>query len=135
MVLPSLKARECTIFQSTSRDGHVSNPEHNGITNLYVMQPTTLGGSTDPQPGTLVCAAGLSMASQYTTLRLMDFTNTDWQFDLELVGPHRAGRQHLGTRTFVSGSGVSTGDVLTDGAVRRGRCAWPWPTRPARTYI
>ena len=44
-------------FNNTSRDGNVANPEHNGITNLYVMQPTTLGGSTDPQPGELFTAS------------------------------------------------------------------------------
>ena len=49
-------------FTNTSREGNISNPQHDGITNLYVMQPTTLGGSTDPQPGTLFTNAGLGMA-------------------------------------------------------------------------
>ncbi len=51
-------------FTNTSREGNVSSPQHDGITNLYVMQPTTLGGSNDPQPGTLVhqCRPGHGLA-------------------------------------------------------------------------
>ena len=36
-------------FTNTSREGNISSPQKDGITNLYVMQPTTLGGSTDPR--------------------------------------------------------------------------------------
>ena len=45
------------------------NPE-NGITNLYVMQPSTLGGNSPLPVGTLFVPAGLSMYAQYTVLRI-----------------------------------------------------------------
>ena len=43
----------------------------NGLTDLYVMQPTTEGGSTPLPVGTLFTPSALGMAGQVTTLRLM----------------------------------------------------------------
>ena len=60
------------------------NPE-NGITNLYVMQPSTLGGNTPLPVGTLFTPAALSMVAQYTTLRFMDLERHQRQPDLQLV--------------------------------------------------
>jgi hypothetical protein len=51
------------------------NPE-NGITNLYVMQPSTVGGNTPFPVGTLFNSAALNMFSQYTTLRMILLNNT-----------------------------------------------------------
>ena len=52
------------------------NPE-NGITNLYVMQPTTLGGNTPSPVGTLFTPAALSLASSSSVLRLMDLNDAN----------------------------------------------------------
>jgi hypothetical protein len=64
-------------FTNTSREGNHTTPQHDGITNLYVMQPTTLGGSTDPSPGTLFTNAALTQLSQYSTLRAMGLLDTN----------------------------------------------------------
>ena len=49
----------------------------NGITNLYVMQPSTPGGN-DPLPvGTLFTPSALAMAANYSVLRCMDATATN----------------------------------------------------------
>ena len=122
-------------FTNTSRDGNVSNPEHNGITNLYVMQPTTLGGSTDPQPGTLFTQAGLGMAVAVHDVAADGLHRHQRQPDLELVRPHRPGRQHLvrldSCRRQRRGRPATTATYAAPAC--RGRCASPWPTRPART--
>ena len=52
------------------------NPQ-NGITNLYVMQPSTLGGNTPLPVGTLFTPSALSMFAQYTVLRLMGLDDTN----------------------------------------------------------
>ena len=61
------------------------NPQ-DGITNLYVMQPSTPGGSSPLPVGTLFTPATTSMLAQYSVLRFMalddvnsDITNwSDW---------------------------------------------------------
>jgi hypothetical protein len=64
-------------FTNTSREGNTTNPQQDGITNLYVMQPTTLGGNVDPAPGTLFTQSALTQLSQYSTLRVMGLTDTN----------------------------------------------------------
>ena len=103
-------------FTDTSRDGKVSSPEHNGITNLYVMQPTTLGGSTDPQPGTLFTNAALAMAAQYDTLRLMGFTDTNGSLVSNWSDRTIPADEIWNGWAITGGSGVSTGDPSTAGA-------------------
>ena len=81
----------------------------NGITNLYVMQPTTLGGNTSIPVGTLFNPSALSMLAQYSVLRFMGLNATDgtltsnWS-DRTLV----AGNFWSGT-SFNSQAGVDTG--------------------------
>ena len=53
-------------FTNTSRG---PNTPERGISNLYVMQPTTLGGNTPIPVGTLFTPSALNMFSQYTALR------------------------------------------------------------------
>ena len=110
VLLPNQNAGFYLMFTNTSRDGNVSNPEHNGITNLYVMQPTTEGGSTDPQPGTLFTPAGLDLAAQYTTLRLMDFTKTNGNLSSNWSDRTVPGDNFWSGWTLTGGSGVTTGD-------------------------
>ncbi len=100
-------------FANTSRDGKVSNPEHNGITNLYVMQPATYAGSTDPQPGTLFTQAALGEAAQYTTLRLMDFTDTNGNLTSNWSDRTVPGDNIWTGWQFLGGSGVETGNTTT----------------------
>jgi len=64
-------------FTNTSREDNTSSPQHDGITNVYVMQPTTLGGNTDPQPGTLFTNAATSQLSQYSVLRTVGPSDTN----------------------------------------------------------
>ncbi len=117
MVLPSGSWNGMYLtFADTSRDGKVSNPEHNGITNLYVMQPTTLGGSTDPQPGTLFTNAALAMAAQYDTLRLMGFTDTNGSLVSNWSDRTIPADEIWNGWAITGGSGVSTGDPSTAGA-------------------
>ena len=96
-------------FTNTSREGNITNPQHDGITNLYVMQPTTLGGSTDYQPGTLFCNAGLSMASQYDVLRLMGFTDTNGSLVTNWSDRTVVHDEIWNGWTMTAGSGVTTG--------------------------
>ncbi len=100
-------------FTNTSRDGKVSSPEHNGITNLYVMQPTTEAGSIDPQPGTLFTQAGLDLAAQYTTLRLMDFLDTNGNLTSNWSDRTIPGDNIWNGWQFLGGSGVDTGNTAT----------------------
>jgi hypothetical protein len=80
----------------------------NGITNLYVMQPSSLGGDTPLPVGTLFTPAALAMTAQYSTLRLMDLQNTnnnltsDWS-DRTLVSDN-----FWSSIQFNSGTGVDT---------------------------
>ena len=103
-------------FTNTSREGNVSNPQHDGITNLYVMQPTTLGGSSDTVPGELFTPASLGMASQYTVLRLMGFTDTNGNLTSNWSDRTIPADEIWNGWTFTGGSGVETGDPQTSGA-------------------
>jgi hypothetical protein len=58
-------------FTKTQRDGGGG-----GVTNIDVMRPTTLGGTTDYPVGTLFTNAGLATAAPYTALRMMGWTDT-----------------------------------------------------------
>ncbi len=58
-------------FTQTQRDGGGA-----GVTAIHLMRPTTLGGTTDYAVGTLLTNAGLAEAAPFTTLRMMDWTNT-----------------------------------------------------------
>ena len=100
-------------FTNTSRDGKISNPEHNGITNLYVMQPTTYAGSTDPQPGTLFTPAALGETAQYTTLRLMGFLDTNGNLTSNWSDRTIPGDDIWTGWQFLGGSGVDTGNTAT----------------------
>src|SRR5262249_29365339 len=66
-------------FTDTHRDPNSSPADHgDGITDLYVMQPSTLGGNTPLPVGTLFTPAALDMVAQYTTLRCVNVTDTNW---------------------------------------------------------
>jgi hypothetical protein len=86
----------------------------NGITNLYVMQPSTQGGSTPLPVGTLFTPAALAMASQFSTLRLMGLEDTnanltsDWS-DRTLVSDN-----FWSGWVSNSGAGVNTGVLNSD---------------------
>ena len=76
-VITSVNALNNT-FTYTTQSGLPTNPSggtavvnpQNGITNLYVMQPSTLGGNTPLPAGTLFVPAALSMYAQYPVLRI-----------------------------------------------------------------
>ncbi len=102
------------------------NPE-NGITNLYVMQPSALGGNTPLPVGTLFVPAALNMYAQYTVLRInsLSYTTADnltsnWS-DRTLVSDN-----FWSTYTFNSGTGVDTG--VSGGAAFAGV---PWEVQIA----
>ena len=84
------------------------NPE-NGITNLYVMQPSTLGGNTPIPVGTLFTPAALALASQYTTLRLMDLNSTNGNLTSNWSDRTLVSDNFWSAYTFNSGTGVDTG--------------------------
>ena len=65
------------ILPANATGGTALVDRENGITNLYVMQPSTLGGNTPLAVGTLFTPAALSMVSQYTVLRFMDLNDTN----------------------------------------------------------
>ena len=84
------------------------NPQ-NGITNLYVMQPTTLGGNTPSPAGTLFNPAALTLASQYTVLRFMDLNDTNGNLTSNWSDRTLVSDNFWTAYTFNSGSGVETG--------------------------
>ncbi len=84
------------------------NPE-NGITNLYVMQPTTLGGNTPAPVGTLFNPAALSLVSEYTVLRFMDLNSTNGNLTSNWSDRTLVSDNFWSAYTFNSGSGVDTG--------------------------
>lgn len=59
-------------FTQTQRDGGGG-----GVTNIHLMRPTTAGGTTDYAVGTLLTQAGLAEAAPFTALRMMDWTSTN----------------------------------------------------------
>ena len=101
------------------------NPQ-NGITNLYVMQPTTLGGNTPIAVGTLFTPAALSMVSQYTVLRLMDLNDTNGNLTSNWSDRSLVGDNFWSAYTFNSGTGVDTGvsNISASGGV-------PWEVQIA----
>ena len=103
-------------FTNTSREGNIGSPQHDGITNLYVMQPSTVGGSTDPAPGTLFTAAALSMAAQYDTIRCMDLTSTNGSLVSNWSDRTVPADEIWSGWTIPGGSGVSTGDAPSGGS-------------------
>jgi len=77
VVTPSANASFYMSFTNTSRNPNLPGNIGNGITNLYVMQPSTLGGSTPLPVGTLFTPSAISMFDQYTVLRFMDLNDTN----------------------------------------------------------
>jgi hypothetical protein len=68
VVPPGSDAYIYLTFKDTSRDG--TQALGTGITDLYVMQPSTLGGATPVPVQTLLTPAAQQMFSQYTVLRM-----------------------------------------------------------------
>jgi hypothetical protein len=67
------------LFRNTIRnasDGG-NGATNTGLTNLSLMRPTTEGSSTPLSTGTVISPAGISLASDFTTLRLMDWLDTN----------------------------------------------------------
>jgi hypothetical protein len=81
----------------------------NGITNLYVMQPTTTGGNTPIPVGTLFTPAALGMLGQYSTLRLMDLNATNGNSTSDWSDRTLPSSTFWSGRNFNSGTGVNTG--------------------------
>src|SRR5271157_3210227 len=77
VVTPGVYAGFYMSFTNTSRNPNLPGNIGNGITNLYVMQPSTLGGSTPLPVGTLFTPSAIGMLDQYTVLRLMDLNDTN----------------------------------------------------------
>jgi|GEM_PF-2182361 uncharacterized repeat protein (TIGR02543 family) len=50
----------------------------NGITNLIIMRPSTPGSSTPLPSGTIFNPSSLAYLNSVSTIRLMDFTATNW---------------------------------------------------------
>jgi hypothetical protein len=69
VVTPSANAGFYMSFTNTSRNPNLPGNIGNGITNLYVMQPSSLGGSTPIPVGTLFTPSAISMFEQYAVLR------------------------------------------------------------------
>ena len=77
-VITGVSTSTNTFTYTTSASGLPTNPSggtalvnpENGITNLYVMQPSTLGGNSPLPVGTLFAPAALSMLAQYSVLRI-----------------------------------------------------------------
>jgi hypothetical protein len=84
------------------------NPQ-NGITNLYVMQPSTEGGSTPLPVGTLFTPSALNMLAQYTTLRFMDLNATNGNLTSDWSDRTLVSDNFWSSFRFNSGSGVDTG--------------------------
>ncbi len=89
------------------------NPQ-NGITNLYVMQPTTLGGNTPSPIGTLFTPSALSMAAQYTVLRLVGLEGTNGNLTSDWADRTLPSDNLWSAYTFNSESGVDTGVANVD---------------------
>src|SRR5271157_440592 len=81
--ITSVDSSSNTFTYTNSQSSLPTNPNggtalvHTGIRNLYVMQPSTLGGSTPLPVGTLFTPSAISMFAQYTALRLMDLNDTN----------------------------------------------------------
>ena len=86
----------------------VVNPQ-NGITNLYVMQPSTLGGNMPLPVGTLFTPAAVSMAAQFTVLRLMDLNDTNGNLTSNWSDRTLVSDNFWSAYAFNSGTGVNTG--------------------------
>ncbi|MGP0070292.1 MAG: PA14 domain-containing protein [Isosphaeraceae bacterium] len=84
------------------------DPE-NGITNLYVMQPSTPGGSVPLPVGTLFTPAALSMAAQYTTLRLVTVSDTNGNLTSNWADRTLVSDNFWSAYQSDSGTGVDTG--------------------------
>jgi hypothetical protein len=82
------------------------NPQ-NGITNIYVMQPSTLGGSTPIPAGTLFTPSAISMLSQYTALRFMGLSDTNGNLDSNWSDRTTPSDNFWSAYTFNSGTGVN----------------------------
>ncbi len=66
---------------ATTNVGTAIDLPANGITNLYLMQPSTLGGNTPLPVGTLFTPAALKLAASYSVLRTMDLSGTNGNQD------------------------------------------------------
>ena len=74
VTVPSLSAwgQMQLAFTKTQRDGGGA-----GVTNIHLMLPTTLNGTTDYPVGTLLTNAALAEAAPFSTLRMMDWTTAN----------------------------------------------------------
>ena len=111
----------------------LANPANDGITNLYVMQPSVPGGNTPLPVGTLFTPAALAMASQYSALRMMgpedtnDNLTSNWS-DRTLVSDN-----FWSGWTFNSDSGVDSGVAMVwPVPAFRGKFRWHWRMKRAR---
>jgi hypothetical protein len=102
-------AGDYLVFTNTSREDNTTTPQHDGITNLYVMQPTTLGGNTDYTPGTLFTNAALTQLSHYSTLRAMGLTDTNGNLATNWSDRTLVNNQIWNGWTVNAGTGVTTG--------------------------
>ena len=109
-----------------------------GITNLYVMQPSTQGGNTPLPAGTLFTPAALSMAAQYTTLRFMDLIDTNGSLT-SLIGPIGPSSPTISgplMRSTLAPASIRVGSPTCHQVLEcRGRSWWPWPTKQEKIYI
>ena len=115
-VITSVNTSNNTFTYTNSYVGLPTNPSggtalvsENGITNLYVMQPSTLGGNTPLPVGTLFTTAALNMASQYTVLRFMDLNDTNDNLTSNWSDRTLVSDNFWSAYAFDSGTGVNTG--------------------------
>jgi hypothetical protein len=115
-VITGVNAANHTLAYSDPSTGLPTNPSggtaravpQNGITNLYVMQPSTLGGNSPLPVGTLFTPSALSMTAQYSVLRFMDLNNTNGNLTSNWSDRTLVGENFWSGVTFNSGTGVDT---------------------------
>lgn len=93
-------------FKDTSRDG--SSTTGTGITNLYVMQPSSLGGSYPLPVGTIFMPCALKMFQYFEVLRCMNLAATNGNLTSDWADRTVPSYAFWCGRTFNSGSGVNT---------------------------
>ncbi|MBV8607173.1 MAG: hypothetical protein JO034_06895 [Singulisphaera sp.] len=109
VVTPSANPGFYLTFTNTSRNPNLRGTTASGITNLYVMQPSTLGGNTPLPVGTLFTPAALSMVAQYTVLRFMDLNGTNGNLTSNWSDRTLVSDNFWSAYAFDSGTGVDTG--------------------------
>jgi len=109
VVTPGKDAGFYMTFTNTSRNPNLQGSSAKGITNLYVMQPSTLGGNTPLPVGTLFTNSALNMISQYTVLRLMDLNSTNNNLTSNWSDRTLVSDNFWSAYACNSGTGVNTG--------------------------